>query len=230
MIYASKGYSLPPSYTFPYLPKCCNICVHSALSRVKCSLGFTSTPSFPTPELFIHLLFQILCYLITPGLGTNLTPIFCCHLEAGKALEVLDALGALCFSGRLDPLDSQRMMLHRRYVEIHSSHIKKLKSSVRVSFNICTWERRVWEWLFHVLIPGRTGRYSIRSVGFRKSVTTSFLSTENVAIKQTIFTVLWWLCTKFIKCCELEILALSGQELGGARHGLLSWKMEILPE
>lgn len=29
-----------------------------------------------------------------------------------------------------------------------------------------------------------------------------------------LFSGLWWLCTKFLKCCELSVLALSGQELG----------------
>lgn len=81
----------------------------------------------------------MLCYLITPDLGINLTPILCCHLEVGKALEVLDALDALCFKERLDPLDLHRVMLHRWYMEIHHGHITKLKSGVRVAFNICTW-------------------------------------------------------------------------------------------
>lgn len=41
------------SASFLYLPKCCNIRVHSVLSKVKASLGFTSTSSFPTLELYI---------------------------------------------------------------------------------------------------------------------------------------------------------------------------------
>lgn len=52
-----------------------------------------------------------------PDLGINLTLIFCCHLEVGKALEVWDALDALCFKEGLDPLDLYRVMLHRKYTE-----------------------------------------------------------------------------------------------------------------
>lgn len=50
---------------------------------------------------------------IGPDRGINLTPIFRCHLEEGKALEVLEAVNGHCFQEMLDPLDLHEVIVHR---------------------------------------------------------------------------------------------------------------------
>lgn len=124
------------SASFPYLPKCCNACVCSAIGTVAASPRSTSTSSFSMPHMnclhFIYskpravwaawwwwvdswtrrfrrslptLMILWLNDFIGPDRGINLTPIFCCHLEEGKALEVLETVDGHCFQERLDPLD-----------------------------------------------------------------------------------------------------------------------------
>lgn len=119
--------------------------------------------------------------------------------------------------------------MHREYTEVHRDWITKPKSGVGVASNISSQRRGMMAWMtVSPSDPREIRQIQHQIIGFRRSVTTSLLRTETVTIKPTNngynSSGLWWLHTKYLRCCELAILALSRKELGdmASCHG--KWK------
>lgn len=215
-------------------PTICLLPVPSQALQCLCSLNSRKSQSFT--QIYFHVILTNTWIVYASFIPNPMVPNypwprnksyfhFCCHLEAGKALELL---GALCFKERLDSLDLHRVMLQRENTEIHHDPVTKPKSGVGVASNISSRGRGMTEWMtVSPSDPRKTWQIQHQIIGFRKSVTTSLLRTEMVTVKPTnngySTSGLWWLHTKSLKCCEL---ALSGKELGewdmASCHG--KWK------
>lgn len=129
----------------------CLLPIPSQVLQCLCSLNSRKSQSFT--QIYFHAILTNTWIIYASFTPNPVLPNYpwprcksfshlCCHLEAGKALEVL---GALCFKERLGPWELCSMMLHRGYTEIHHDSVRKPKSGLRVTFNIPSWGRGMKE-------------------------------------------------------------------------------------